>query len=133
MKLRQLKLKLHHLRAGALLLALSAAGGPALAQVGPGVPAGAPGRTLPGTAALTEAGALPFEQVIELQTLLAQLGFDPQGIDGIVGPLTRAAISAAQQALGLSVDGQPSLALLERLRQEPPAVVAPSAPLPPAA
>ena len=117
-------MKLNHLRAGAVLLTLSVAGGPALAQVSPGVPASpAPARALPDMAALT------VEQVAELQTLLEQLGFDPRGIDGIVGPGTRAAISAAQRALDIPVDGEPSLALLERLREEavPPA---PSAPLP---
>ncbi|MGD9737794.1 MAG: peptidoglycan-binding protein [Bauldia sp.] len=119
------------LSAAAALLALSVAGGPALAQVdAPGQPApGTPGRTLP------RGGMLSFDQVVELQTLLAQLGYDPRGIDGIVGPGTRAAVSAAQQALGLAVDGEPSLALLQRLQEEPGAgSAAPSepAPLPPA-
>jgi peptidoglycan hydrolase-like protein with peptidoglycan-binding domain len=133
-------MKFPHFAAAAVLLALSGAGGPALAQVGPAVspapgPAaeslpgvvapGAPAMTLPGVANLT------VEEVVELQTLLGRLGFDPQGIDGVVGPATRAAIFEAQQTLGLPVDGQPSLALLERLRQDPAAGAAPSA-LPPA-
>jgi peptidoglycan hydrolase-like protein with peptidoglycan-binding domain len=115
------------LGAAAMLLALSVASAPVLAQVGaPGEPApGTPGRTLP------RGGMLTFDQVVELQTLLAQLGYDPQGIDGIIGPGTRAAVSAAQQVLGLAVDGEPSLALLQRLHEEPGAAsAAPSAPAP---
>lgn len=119
-------MKLHLSTAAAVVLAFSIAGGPALAQVDAPAPTspGAPGPTLGAQ------GELAVDQIVELQTLLAQLGFDPQGIDGVVGPGTRAAISAAQQALGLSVDGEPTLAFLDRLRQEPRAVVAPSAPVP---
>ncbi|MCC6736940.1 MAG: peptidoglycan-binding protein [Bauldia sp.] len=121
-------MKFAHFGAAAVLLALATAGGPALAQVSPAVPP-APG---PPAAELSGVTDLTVAEVVELQTLLGRLGFDPRGIDGIVGAATRAAITEAQQALGLPVDGRPSLALLERLRQDPAANPAPSA-LPPAA
>ncbi|MBP1467958.1 peptidoglycan-binding protein [Candidatus Chloroploca sp. M-50] len=43
--------------------------------------------------------------VIELQTMLANRGFDPGPIDGIYGPATEAAVRAFQQANNLAVDG----------------------------
>ncbi len=53
----------------------------------------------------------------ELQHLLTRAGFDTQGADGVIGPNSETAIRAYQQARGLPVTGQPSRALLERLRQ----------------
>jgi membrane-bound lytic murein transglycosylase B len=52
----------------------------------------------------------------ELQRRLTAAGFDTQGSDGVIGPNTRAAISAYQQRAGLSVTGAPSRDLLARLR-----------------
>lgn len=52
----------------------------------------------------------------ELQTLLASLGFEVGGIDGVIGTQTRAAIQEMQGRLGLPQDGHPSQNLLERLR-----------------
>ena len=43
--------------------------------------------------------------VLTLQTSLKQLGFDPNGVDGIYGPGTEAAIIAFQKAKGLTPDG----------------------------
>lgn len=43
--------------------------------------------------------------VIDLQSMLAQLGHDPGGVDGAFGPLTLAAIKRFQQANGLTDDG----------------------------
>lgn len=43
--------------------------------------------------------------VTNLQTTLAQLGFDPNGIDGVFGPGTEAAVIAFQQSKGLTPDG----------------------------
>lgn len=40
-----------------------------------------------------------------LQTTLKQLGFDPNGVDGIYGPGTQAAVIAFQKAKGLTPDG----------------------------
>ncbi|MGD9737793.1 MAG: peptidoglycan-binding protein [Bauldia sp.] len=112
-------MKLNYLGGAAALLALGLASAPAIAQVDPAAP-GAPAPALP------EAAELTAEQVTELQTLLTQLGYDTQGIDGVVGPATRAAIEAAQQALGLPVDGEATLELLDRLRTA--ATAAPAAP-----
>jgi uncharacterized protein len=44
----------------------------------------------------------------EVQQLLADLGYDPGPIDGVMGPRTRAAIRAFQADVGLPVDGQVS-------------------------
>jgi peptidoglycan hydrolase-like protein with peptidoglycan-binding domain len=52
----------------------------------------------------------------ELQRKLTAAGFDTGGTDGVIGPKTRAAISAFQQDNGLAVTGEPTLALLEALR-----------------
>ncbi|MCE8006383.1 lytic murein transglycosylase [Aestuariivita sp.] len=52
---------------------------------------------------------------VALQTRLTARGFDTQGADGVIGPNSRAAISAYQQAHGLPVTGDPSPALLQRL------------------
>ena len=43
--------------------------------------------------------------VLTLQTSLKQLGFDPNGVDGIYGPGTEAAVIAFQKAKGLTPDG----------------------------
>jgi lytic murein transglycosylase len=51
-----------------------------------------------------------------LQRKLTAAGFDTDGTDGVIGPKTRAAISAFQQRNGLAVTGEPTLALLEALR-----------------
>lgn len=52
----------------------------------------------------------------ELQQRLTSAGFNTSGIDGKVGPATRRAIRACQQAAGLPSDGYASLSLLQRLR-----------------
>ena len=52
----------------------------------------------------------------ELQQRLTNAGYSTQGVDGRIGPNTRAAIRAYQRSVGLPPDGHPSLALLERLR-----------------
>ncbi len=54
---------------------------------------------------------------LELQRLLARLGYDPGGVDGIVGPRTRAAVKSFQQDRGLPPDGHPDSEILERLRR----------------
>ena len=43
--------------------------------------------------------------VTALQQRLQELGFDPNGVDGIFGPGTESAVKAFQQANGLAVDG----------------------------
>ncbi len=52
----------------------------------------------------------------ELQRLLTAKGFDTGGSDGVIGAKTKAAISAYEASVGLPVTGEPSLALLQRLR-----------------
>ncbi len=52
----------------------------------------------------------------ELQERLNAAGFDAGTPDGVIGSGTEAAIEAYQAANGLPVDGEPSLALLRRLR-----------------
>jgi membrane-bound lytic murein transglycosylase B len=52
----------------------------------------------------------------ELQRRLTAAGFDTEGSDGVIGPKTRAAITAFQQSAGLPVTGEPTMALLQALR-----------------
>jgi membrane-bound lytic murein transglycosylase B len=52
----------------------------------------------------------------DLQRRLTAAGFDTEGTDGVIGPKTRAAISAYQRQQGLPVTGEPSLELLATLR-----------------
>ena len=47
-----------------------------------------------------------------LQRRLTAAGFDTEGTDGVIGPKTKAAISAYQQSKGIAVTGEPSLELL---------------------
>ncbi|WP_343069887.1 lytic murein transglycosylase [Jannaschia sp. Os4] len=60
--------------------------------------------------------ALTFDERVELQARLRDAGFDPQKLDGRVGPLTLEATRRWQASAGLVPDGYPSPALLERLR-----------------
>lgn len=52
----------------------------------------------------------------ELQERLTKAGFDTGGADGVIGSKSTAAISAYQRSQGLPATGEPSLALLQRLR-----------------
>jgi lytic murein transglycosylase len=61
--------------------------------------------------------ALTLPERLELQQLLRDRGFDPQKLDGKVGPLTINAVRAYQKDRGLVPDGYPSPAFLDRLRQ----------------
>lgn len=51
----------------------------------------------------------------QLQQRLTAKGFDTGGADGVLGPKSRAAISAFQRSVGIEATGNPSLALLQRL------------------
>ena len=53
----------------------------------------------------------------ELQERLTALGFDTDGVDGVIGTNSRAAISAYQRSRSLPVTGEPSLDLLRSLRR----------------
>lgn len=52
----------------------------------------------------------------DLQQRLTDLGFDTQGVDGIIGPNSRAAVRNFQQSRGLVPDGYVSAALLGAVR-----------------
>lgn len=55
-------------------------------------------------------------QTMELQRLLTERGHDAGGVDGLMGPKTRAAIRAYQAALGKIGDGFATVELLTTLR-----------------
>ena len=61
--------------------------------------------------------ALSFAERQEMQRRLTSAGFNTQGIDGKIGPLTIAAVRAFQRRVGLPADGYASLQLLEQLRR----------------
>ena len=61
---------------------------------------------------------LARDQREELQRRLSAKGYATGGVDGVLGRQTRAAVRAYQRAVGLPVDGYPSLKLLERLRRD---------------
>lgn len=52
----------------------------------------------------------------ELQSRLTALGYDTQGIDGVIGPNSRAAVRRFQQDRGLVPDGYVSVTLLSAVR-----------------
>lgn len=60
--------------------------------------------------------ALTLKERKELQTRLTEKGFDTQGIDGKIGPLTIEAVRSFQLAEGLKPDGYASLNVLKLLR-----------------
>ena len=59
---------------------------------------------------------LSLRQKKELQRRLTRAGFNTDGVDGIIGPNTIAAIRNYQSSVGLTPDGFPSLEVLRRLR-----------------
>jgi hypothetical protein len=63
-----------------------------------------------------DATGLTLEDRKALQRGLAAAGFDPGGVDGVIGPGTEAAIAGYQRSAGLTVTGRPSRGLLNRLR-----------------
>ncbi|MFV0513566.1 MAG: lytic murein transglycosylase [Jhaorihella sp.] len=63
-----------------------------------------------------DARGLTLEDRKEIQRALTARGFDTEGADGVIGAKTTAAISAYQQSVGIPVTGEPSAALLRRLR-----------------
>lgn len=60
------------------------------------------------------------EAVAALQELLHARGFDPGPVDGIFGPLTEAAVKAAQRHFGLEVDGLAGRLTIGALRAQVP-------------
>jgi membrane-bound lytic murein transglycosylase B len=59
---------------------------------------------------------LRFVEKQEMQERLTRAGFDTQGVDGVIGPNTIAAIRAFQKSAGLTPDGYASYDILQRLR-----------------
>ena len=53
---------------------------------------------------------------VDLQKRLTRLGYDTGSVDGVFGPMTRAAVKGFQTARGMAVDGKPSLDLLSMMR-----------------
>ncbi len=60
--------------------------------------------------------SLSFSERQEMQRLLTARGFDTQGVDGRVGPLTITAVRNFQRSVGMAPDGYASLSVLTRLR-----------------
>lgn len=60
--------------------------------------------------------ALSFKQKQKMQRLLTRKGFDTDGVDGIIGPNTIAAIRAFQASVGQKPDGYPSTDILKLLK-----------------
>jgi hypothetical protein len=63
----------------------------------------------------TGASAYDGSMVAAVQGRLAELGYYPGVVDGVMGPQTRAAIAAFESRHGLAVDGRISGPLLNRL------------------
>lgn len=63
-----------------------------------------------------DATGLTLNDRKELQTRLTKAGYDTGGADGVIGSKSKAAITSYQQANGLTVTGEPSIALLNHLR-----------------
>lgn len=59
---------------------------------------------------------LPFNELKQLQQLLAQAGFNVGKIDGVLGQQSRAAVKAMQIKYGLPADSWPTAELLARMR-----------------
>ncbi|MBK1723025.1 peptidoglycan-binding domain-containing protein [Thiocystis violacea] len=71
-----------------------------------------------GAPRLLDAPPLTNRLVSLLQQQLSGLGFDPGPIDGLIGPRTRDAVRAFQEARGIPQTGRISFDLLERLQRE---------------
>ncbi|MEM6546386.1 MAG: lytic murein transglycosylase [Pseudomonadota bacterium] len=60
---------------------------------------------------------LARDEIVEIQRRLTSLGFDTRGTDGIIGPLTRAAVRRFQESRGKVPDGYVSATLLDEVRR----------------
>jgi membrane-bound lytic murein transglycosylase B len=59
--------------------------------------------------------ALRLSERKDMQVRLTRAGFDTEGVDGIIGPRTIAAIREFQKSVGLTPDGYASYEVLRRL------------------
>ena len=64
----------------------------------------------------TPIAQLPFNEIRELQQLLARQGFNVGKIDGVLGQQSRIAIKTVQMKYGMPADSWPTVELLVRLR-----------------
>ena len=64
---------------------------------------------------------LARSEVEQMQTRLTAMGFDTKGVDGKLGPATRAAVRAFQVSRGMPGDGYASQALLKAIGGQPTA------------
>ena len=74
--------------------------------------------------AATFTGKLPSEDridplAVKVQVLLDRARFSPGEIDGRFGETGQTALRAYQEKYGLTPDGYPTLALLQRIRKRP--------------
>lgn len=91
-----------------------------------------------GAAQTADERAMSRDEILRLQRILASLGFNDGGQmvpDGVIGPRTRAAVTAYQRARGLRVDGLIGPQTVSALNAEPaanstPATSTPAAPVP---
>lgn len=60
---------------------------------------------------------LPRDQVVDMQTRLARLGFYSDDVDGLLGPKTRSAVRLFQKQIGVPADGHPTPEVVRRLQQ----------------
>lgn len=94
--------------------------GPA-GPLGPGLAAVEPEQTLPTEASppkatrIRSAAAKRDHLVADVQQALLRQGFDPGPVDGIAGPMTRAAVRTYQRSVGLEEDGVIDRALFRQL------------------
>lgn len=79
-------------------------------------------RFVPQTTAIAQTSndSLSKSEILQIQQLLKQKGFDPGPLDGLYGPKTKAGIQAFQQANGLPVTGAATFDLLQRLSYRAP-------------
>lgn len=90
-------------------------------QIQEQAPAAAEAPTIAAAPAAPEAPSAEREltatEVFELQSRLQALQFDPGPLDGLRGPLTRAAVRRFQESRGQRVTGEINLGILVQLRQ----------------
>jgi lytic murein transglycosylase len=60
---------------------------------------------------------LDFNQIMEMQKILAGMGYDVGDVDGKIGKATRAAVKDMQIKLGMPADSYPTAEFLDRLKR----------------
>ena len=74
------------------------------------------GADLSGTDGFSATAGVSAAIVAEVQRELVRLGFYSGRIDGLLGPMTRAAIREFERTAGMEQRGEPTIALLEKLK-----------------